>query len=95
MDVTDDTLPLTALRDDVADLMGHLKSSGRPVTLTVDGKPAAIVQDAESYQRLLDLAAEANEAEGIRQGLEDLGAGRTRPAGPAFDCLRAEHGIPR
>jgi len=61
----------------------------------VNGKAAAVLQDAESYQRLLDLAAEANASEGIRQGLEDLEQGRTRPAQVVFDELRAEYDIPR
>jgi hypothetical protein len=32
--------------------MKQLKKSKRPVVLTVKGKAAAIVQDAEAYQRL-------------------------------------------
>jgi hypothetical protein len=36
------------------------------------GRAAAVVQDAEAYQRLLDLAAEASAAEGIQQGLENM-----------------------
>jgi hypothetical protein len=43
----------------------------------VTGK--AVVQGAEAYQRLLDLAAQADEEEGIRQGVEDFKKGRTRP----------------
>ena len=65
------------------------------MVLTVDGKAAAVVQDAEAYQHLLDLAAEASAAEGIRQGWDDLAAGRTMLAADVFDELRAEHSIPR
>ena len=36
--------------------MKQLKKTKRPVVLTVKGKAAAIVQDAEAYQRLLDIA---------------------------------------
>jgi PHD/YefM family antitoxin component YafN of YafNO toxin-antitoxin module len=75
--------------------MRHLKDTGRPVILTVNGKAAAVIQDAEAYQHLLDLAAEASAAEGIRQGLEDRRFGRVRPAGALFDEIRADHGIPR
>ena len=53
------------------------------------------MQDAEAYQHLLDLAAGASAAEGIRQGLEDLRNGRTCPARAVFDEIRSEHGIPR
>ncbi len=93
MDSTKDTQPLTTFRTHSADIMQHLKDTKRPVTLTVDGKPAAVLQDAEAYQHLLDLAAEASAAEGIRQGLDDLEAGRTRPAAEVLDELR--NGPPR
>jgi hypothetical protein len=46
--------------------MKQLKKSHRPVVLTVKGKAEAVVQDAESYQRLLDLAARADVDEAIR-----------------------------
>ena len=54
-----------------------------------------MLQDAESYQHLLDLAAQANADEGIRQGLEDMKTGQTRPAPEVFRELRAIHDIPR
>jgi prevent-host-death family protein len=94
MDITKDIQPMTTFRNHSADIMRHLRETGRPVVLTVNGKAAAVVQDAEAYQRLVDLAAEANAAEGIRQGLEDLKHRRTRAARTVFAELRAEHGVP-
>jgi len=61
----------------------------------VKGKAAAVVQDAEAYQRLLDIAAHADVEEGIRQGLEDAKKGKVRPAREFFDDFEAERGIPR
>ena len=95
MDITKDIQPMTTFRNHSAEIMQHLRETKRPVILTVNGKAAAVVQDAEAYQHLLDLAAEASAAEGIRQGLEDLQNGRTRPARAAFDALRTEYGIRR
>jgi prevent-host-death family protein len=94
MDITKDIQPMTIFRNHSAEIMQHLKDTKRPVILTVNGKAAAVVQDAEAYQHLLDLAGEANAAEGIRQGLEDLRNGRTRPASAVFDEIRADYGIP-
>ncbi len=65
------------------------------MVLTVKGKAAAVVQDAEAYQRLLDIAARADVAEGIRQGLEDAKKGKLRPAREFFREFEAVHGIPR
>lgn len=86
---------MTTFRNHSAEIMQHLKDTKRPVILTVNGKAAAVVQDAEAYQRLLDLAAEASAGEGIRQGLEDLRSGRTRPARTVFDEIRGKYDIPR
>ena len=95
MDITKDIQPMTTFRNHSAEFMAHIKTTGRPMILTVNGKAAAVVQDAEAYQNLLDLAAGANAAEGIRQGLEDMEAGRVRPAAEVLEDLRARHDIPR
>jgi hypothetical protein len=75
--------------------MKQLRKTKRPVVLTVNGKAAAIVQDVGAYQRLLDIAASADEEEAIRQGLDDVAHGRTRPAREFFEEFRRKHGIPR
>jgi len=95
LDITKDIQSLTTFRRRSGDFMKQLKKSKRPVVLTVKGKAAAIVQDAEAYQRLLDVAASANAEEGIRQGLDDVAHGRTRPAKDVFDEIRRKHDIPR
>ena len=95
MDITKDIQPMTTFRNHSAEIMRHLKRTRRPVVLTVNGKAAAVVQDAEAYQQLLDIAAGADAAEGIRQGLDDIAQGRTRPARDVFDAIRADHDIPR
>jgi prevent-host-death family protein len=94
-DITTDIQPMTAFRRHPTDFMRHLKKTKRPLVLTVNGKAEAVIVDAGSYQRLLDIAAHADAREGIRQGLEDLREGRTRPAREALEAFRREHGIPR
>jgi prevent-host-death family protein len=95
VDITQDIQPLTTFRNNSVKMMRQLRKTKRPIVLTVNGKPEAVVQDAEAYQRLLDIAARADAHEGIRQGLEDVAKGRTKPARKVFEELRAKHGIPR
>jgi prevent-host-death family protein len=95
LDITKDIQSLTTFRRRSGDFMKQLKKSKRPVVLTVKGKAEAIVQDAEAYQRLLDIAARADVHESIRQGLNDVARGRTRPAKEAFDAIRRKHDISR
>jgi prevent-host-death family protein len=95
LDITKDIQSLTTFRRQSGNFLKQLKKSKRPVVLTVNGKAAAVVQDAKAYQRLLDIAASADEEEAILQGLEDVKQGRTRPAREFFAEFEAKHGISR
>lgn len=95
LDITKDIQSLTTFRRRSSEFLKQIKKSKRPVVLTVKGKAAAIVQDAAAYQRLLDIAAQADAAEGIRQGLADVREGRVRPASEFFAEFEARHGLPR
>ncbi len=95
LDITKDIQSLTTFRRQSGDFMKQLRKSKRPMILTVKGKAAAIVQDAEAYQKLLDIAARADVHEAVRQGLDDVASGRTRPARDVFDEIRKKHVIPR
>jgi prevent-host-death family protein len=95
INITTDIQSLTTFRRSSGDFMKQLKKSKRPLVLTVNGKAAAVVQDAEAYQRLLDIAARADATEGIRQGLEDARRGKLRPAREYFAEFETTHGISR
>jgi PHD/YefM family antitoxin component YafN of YafNO toxin-antitoxin module len=71
------------------------EKSKRRVVLTVNGKDAAVVQDAEAYQHLLDIAAHGDAEEGIRQGLENVKEGKLQPARQFFNEFDAANGISR
>ena len=93
LDIIQDIHSLTTFRRRSGDFMKQLKKSKRPVILTVKGKAAAIVQDAEAYQRLLDIAARADVLEAIRQGLEEAKQGKGRDIEEFFAEFEAKHGI--
>ena len=95
LDLTKDIQSLTTFRRKSGEFLKQMKRSKRPVVLTVNGKAEAVVQTAESYQRLLDAASRADVYEAVRQGVDDIANGRTRPARQVFNELRRRHGVPR
>ena len=95
INIAKDIQSLTTFRRNSGQFLKQIKKTKRPIVLTVNGKAEAIVQDAEEYQRLLDIAARADVYEAIRQGLDDIDHGRTRPARDVLDELRRRYGIPR
>jgi prevent-host-death family protein len=94
-DLSKDIQSMTAFRRKPAQFVKRLKTTKRPVILTINGKAEAVIQDTESYQRLLDIAAQSDVYEAIRQGLEDVSHGRTRPAREVFLEMRRKYGIRR
>jgi prevent-host-death family protein len=94
-DIKKDIQAMTTFRRNPAKFLKHLKKTKKPLILTINGKAEAVVQDAEAYQRLLDIAAQADASEGIRQGLEDVKKVRVRPAREALETFRRARAIPR
>lgn len=93
MNLSRDIHSLTDFKKNTPDFLQQLKETGKPVVLTINGKAELVVQDAASYQKLLDLAEEARVVEAIRQGLEDREAGRTMSLDEFKDHARQRHGI--
>ena len=72
-----------------------MKQSKSPMVLTVNGKAELVVQDAESYQAMLDRLEQVEAVQAIRRGIEDFENGDSYDADEAFEALRQKHGIPR
>lgn len=68
---------LTAFKRNTTEYVKKIKKSGNPLVLTVNGKAEIIVQDADSYQRMLDLIDRAETLEAVREGLESVKQGNT------------------
>ena len=86
---------LTDFKRHTAEFVERLRETGRPQVLTVNGKAAVVVQDAESYQRLLELVERAEAIEGIHRGLASAARGEGRPVEEVFEELRAKYDVPR
>ncbi len=90
----DDIHPLSDFQQHATAHLRRLKKSGRPEMLTVNGKPTVVVQDARSYQRLLDEVERAEAIVGIQRGLDSMAQGKGQPAGLVFKRLRKKHRFP-
>ena len=71
----------------------RLKRSGKPQVLTINGEAELVVQDAASYQKLLDDLEYAQAVAGISRGLKSLKRGEGRPMRQALEVLGRGHDI--
>lgn len=55
--------------------IARLKKSGQPEVLTVNGQAQLVVQDAASYQQLLDEVERLKTIEALKEGLAQSDAG--------------------
>jgi prevent-host-death family protein len=58
LNIEQDIHPLSDFKRKTGELIQRLKKTGRPVVLTLNGRPEVVVQTASAYQTLLDRLAE-------------------------------------
>jgi prevent-host-death family protein len=88
IDFSKDIRSLSEFKRNSSALLDQMEQSGRPVVLTVNGKAKLVVQDATSYQKLIDALDYTEAVGGIRRGLDDVKHGRTQPTHEAFSDIR-------
>jgi PHD/YefM family antitoxin component YafN of YafNO toxin-antitoxin module len=91
----DDIESLTRFKRNTPGFLKQLRRTGRPLVLTVNGKAELIVQDAASYQELLEAVERLQTIEAIREGLKEMKAGKGKPAEKVLEEVRRKFRIPR
>jgi PHD/YefM family antitoxin component YafN of YafNO toxin-antitoxin module len=87
--------PLTDfLRNHKAHLT-RLKKTHAPEVLTVNGKAELVIQDARSYQRLLDRLYRMETLAAIHEGMASAERGELKPAIQVLEEMRAKYGLSR
>jgi prevent-host-death family protein len=86
---------VTEFQRNVKEYVGRLKKKRSPLVLTVNGRAEIVVQDAESYQALLDRLERAETLAAIRQGIAQFERGEGIPLEEAEGQLRKKHGFSR
>lgn len=95
VDIAEDIESLSTFKRDTANMVKRLKRTKRPVVLTVNGRAAVVVQDAVSYQALLEIKEKYETMLAIEEGLEDVRQGRHRPVKEVFADIRKELELPQ
>ena len=90
MNIERDIHSLTDYKRNTSDFLAQLKSTGRPDILTINGKAEIVVQDAKSYQRLLDLAERLETIEAVKEGIASANRGEGRPIDELFDDIEKQ-----
>jgi prevent-host-death family protein len=93
VNLSQDIHPLTDFKRNTGGFMNQMKKTRRPVVLTVNGKAELVVQDAESYQQILDRLDRLEAVEAIRLGIAAAEEGRVKPARQALSKLQRKLGI--
>lgn len=94
IDVAEDIDSLSDFKRHTAERIEKMKTTGRPLILTVNGKAEVVVQSAAAYQKLLEQVQYWETVEAVRKGLEAAERGEARPLDQVMAELRQKHGLP-
>ncbi len=92
MSLQEDFRSLAEFEQDPREILRQLHRTGRPVVVTVKGKPDVIVLEAAAFERRLKLV---NLAHLLAEAEADVQAGRTRPADEFLSELGRDESVPR
>ena len=93
---TQNIYPLSDFQRNAKGFISQLKESQKPIVLTVNGKASLVIQDPESYQKLLEASAVERSAAVIRQRVQQFEIDCIdEDAKEALETLRGDLGISR
>jgi prevent-host-death family protein len=75
MNLSEDIKPITYLKSRAADLLKQINETHRPVVITQNGEPRAVLQDPESYENMRNAIGILKL---ISQGEEDIKDGKSK-----------------
>ncbi len=75
MNISSDIKPISFLKSHAADILKHINDTHRPVVITQNGEPRAVLQDPESYDNMRKAIGLLKL---ISQGEEDIKNGKTK-----------------
>jgi len=81
MNISKDIKPITYLKSRAADLLKQINQTHRPVVITQNGEPKAILQDPESYQSMRNAIGILKL---ISQGEKDIKNGKSKSQEEVF-----------
>lgn len=84
MKISEDIRPVTYLKSKAADILLQINETHRPVIITQNGEPRAVLQDPESYERMKSAIGLMKL---LAQGEEDIRLGRTSEQEEMFKRL--------
>lgn len=87
---TDDIQPFTEYRAHLAEHHRRVQETGRPLFITKDGRTSAVVLSPAAYDELNERAQHVADLAAIRRSLNDIKAGRSRPAKEALREIAAK-----
>ncbi len=75
---------LSNFKRNTTEFIEQLRETGKPIVLTINGKAELIVQDAGSYQKLLEIAEKLETIEALKPAIEEMKAGKGELAEQVF-----------
>jgi len=75
--------------------LARLKKTQAPEVLTVNGKAEVVVQDAASYQAILDRLHRMETIAAIQEGMTSAERGELKPAAQVLAEMQARYGLSR
>lgn len=90
---TTDITTFSDLRQNMRERLDRLKKTGRPLFVTSNGEPDAVLLSPSAFDALVEKAALAENLAAIDRGVQDVKAGRVRDFRDGVRAVADKHGL--
>ncbi len=84
MDISSDIKPISYLKSHAADILKQINETHRPMIITQNGEPKAVLQDPQSYDNMRKALTLLKL---ISQGEEDIKKGKVKDQDKVFEKI--------
>lgn len=95
MNIIDDIKPISFLKQKTSEVVNRVKTTKQPTFITINGNVELVIQDAESYQKMVDSmhSLSKNDILKIKAGLKEIEEGKGISADEFFEKIKNKYGI--
>lgn len=87
INLRDEINSLSNFKRNTNEFLEQMRETGKPIILTINGKAELVVQDAGSYQKLLELAERIETIEALKPAIAEMREGKGETAEAVFKEL--------
>jgi len=91
LNISRDIHSISDFKRNTPDFVKQLKETGKPVVLTMNGRAEVVIQDARSYQNMIEILDRVKDIEAVREAVAEAEQGSAMTLDGFDNEMKSKH----